>query len=71
MDLTDFEWAPASDEGDYKGDSTLNCQIGITPEGKFELRNSSNIEQHQEYDSPAELCEALQKSLESRASEVS
>jgi hypothetical protein len=72
MHLNEFAWAkeesPAEGENRYQGGETLDCQIGITPDGKFEIRNHVNPEESESYDTPEEAGEALTAALKSRVS---
>lgn len=66
MRLTEFSWQK-DDSGHYKDDETLDCQIGITSDGQYEIRNHLDPSQSEKFQTPQELGEALAKGLEERA----
>lgn len=68
--LKDFTWSKEETEGEshYKGAESLNCQIGINPEGKFEIRNLSDPSQSETFETAEEMGEALARTLSERVS---
>lgn len=68
--LNKFSWTTDDSDG-YQGGESLSCQIGVTENGKFEIRNNSNPSESQQFESPEELGEALAGMLRDKALAVS
>lgn len=70
MLLTEFSWSKeeGAEEGRYQGDETLNCHIGITSDGQFEIKNNADSSQSAMFASPEELGDAIAQALRERSS---
>lgn len=67
--LNQFGWNTDDKSSQYKGGKSLHTRIGVTPEGKHEIRNCENPDESQVFDSPEELGEALAAILGDAATE--
>lgn len=68
--LNEFSWK-TEESGSYAGNESLDCQIGITTEGQYEIRNHADPSQSQRFDTPEELANALASVLAEKKERVS
>lgn len=63
--LNEFGWVKEESEGDsrWKDSEVLDCQIGITPEGKFAIYNHNDPSQYEEFETAEELGQAISQTL--------
>lgn len=67
--LNEFGWSTDNSDN-YKGGESLDVQIGITPEGKYEIRNHDNPSESQSFETPEELGSALASVLTEKARSI-
>lgn len=68
--MNEFAWSTEDSEG-YKGGESLDCQIGITENGQYEIRNHNNPSESQRFDTPEELGEAVANVLKDKSRALS
>lgn len=68
--LNEFGWSTEESDG-YQGGEALDVKVGITPEGRYEIRNHDNTSESQSFETPEELGSALASVLADKARSIS